>query len=162
MSSPDTTLEAIRQRRETRDRLVLQHSIPLLEHLKNMVQDWIDGEFRDLEDLILQVDYFASRDSASDRINRFRVELSQIRSDKLPKATKELDELIDYIKSKSFESAEETARLLGRKIQPIISVVFELTRARDRLDGMADMIQIPVPTPVEVHDDDDEEEEQRR
>ena len=33
---------------------MLQHSIPLMEQLRNMVQEWIDGEFRDLEDLIGQ------------------------------------------------------------------------------------------------------------
>jgi hypothetical protein len=145
MSSSEAALEAIRARRETRDRLMLQHSLPLLEQLKNMVQEWIDGEFTDLEDLISQVDCFAARDSASERINRYRIELAQIRNEQLPKALRELNELIDYIKAQSFSSAEEATRTLQSKINPILSVVFALSRSRDRLDGMADMIQTPRP-----------------
>jgi len=146
-SNSEPALDAIRARREVRDRLMLQHSIPLLEQLRNMVQEWVDGEFRDLEDLIVQVDCFAPSESASERINRFRIELSRIRSRHLPKALKDLDELIAYIKKQEFASVEEATRKLGQKVRPILSVVFELARARDRLDGMADMIQIPPPPP---------------
>jgi hypothetical protein len=38
-----------------------------------------------------------------------------------------------------------------------LEAIRQRRETRDRLDGMADMIQIPVPTPVEVHDDDEEE-----
>ena len=152
MSNSEATLEAIRARRETRDRLILQLSLPILEQLKKIVQEWIDGEFTDLEDLISQVDSFAPRDSASERINRYRIRLSQIRNDQLPKALRELDNLIDYIKTQSFATAEEATQTLKQKINPILSVVFALSRERDNLDGMADMIHIPRPIAVDEVD----------
>jgi hypothetical protein len=154
----EPALEAIRARREVRDRMTLQHSIPLMEQLRNMVQEWIDGEFKDLEDLIGQVDSFAPSESASNRINKYRIELSQIRSAQLPNAIRDLNELIDYVKKQEFESVEEATRLLGQKISSILSVISGLGRARDRLDGMADMIQIPLPTPIDLHPEDAEEE----
>jgi len=158
MSSSEAILEAIRQRRETRDRLMLQHSIPLVRQLREVVQDWVDGEFRDLEDMIVQLDCSAPRTSASERINRFRVELSKIRSEQLPSALKELDELIEYIQQKKFETAEEATETLKAKVAPILLVVFNLTKARERLDGMADMIPPPEPLPLEAYPNDEEEE----
>lgn len=149
----EPALEAIKARREVRDRDMLEHSVPLMENLRSMVQGWVDGEFRDLEDLIVRVDSYAPSESASDRINRFRIELAQIRSERLPKALKDLDGLIEYIKRQEFKTVEEAMRMLGQKIRPILSVLFELGRARDRLDGMADMIEIPLPT--EPHPDDE-------
>jgi len=64
----------------------------------------------------------------------------------LPKALKELDELIECIQQQKFESAEEATKILKDKTAPIISVVFNLSGARERLDGMADMI-IELPSP---------------
>ena len=143
MSNSEAILEAIKQRREVRDRLMLQNLIPILRELRRIVNTWIDGEFKDLEDEVSHVDRFAPRDSASRRISRFLRELRQIRNDQLPKALKELDELIEYIKQQKFESAEEATEILNKKVSPIISVVFSLSRARERLDGMADMITLP-------------------
>lgn len=143
LSNSDIILDAIRQRRETRDRIMLQNLIPILGQLRQTVDTWIDGEFKDLEDEISHVHSFASRDSASKRINRFRKELSQIRNDQLPNALRELDELIEYIKQQKFKSAEEATTMLQKKLAPIISVIFNLSKARERLDGMADMIPLP-------------------
>lgn len=153
MSSSEAILDAIRQRRETRDRIMLQNLIPILNQLRQTVDTWIDGEFTDLEDEISHVDNFAPRDSASERIDRFRRDLYQIRNDKLPKALKQLDDLIDYIKQQKFETAEEAIKVLRNKITPIVFIVFGLGRARERLDSMADMIPVPI---VEVQGSDEE------
>lgn len=143
MSDSEVILEAIRQRRETRDRIMLQNLIPILNQLRQTVDTWIDGEFKDLEDEISHVDNFAPSDGASERINRFRMELGRIRNEELPEALRELDELIEYIKEQKFKSAEEATDILDKKVRPVISVVFSLSTARDRLDGMADMIPLP-------------------
>jgi hypothetical protein len=47
MSNPETILEAIKRSREVRDRIMLQNAIPVLDSLRNMVNTWIDDEFRD-------------------------------------------------------------------------------------------------------------------
>jgi hypothetical protein len=144
-------LEAIQQRRETRDRLLFQHSIPILEQLRNVVNSWIDGEFHDLEDELSHVDDFTVRDRASDRISRFRTNITRIRNEELPQALKNLDELIEFIKGQKYESAQHATQTLSEKINPILSVIFNLTCARDNLDGMADMI--PIPTIEEAQTD---------
>jgi len=145
MSSSEAILEAIRQRRETRDRVMLQNLLPVLEQLRIMVNTWVDEEFTDLEEEISHVDNFSPRDSASERIGRFRTELNKIRNDQLPKALRELEELIEYIKQQKFKSAEEATKILEKKIWPILTVVYNLTKAREKLDGMADMIPLPPP-----------------
>ena len=147
MSNSEAILRVIKERRETRDRLMIESLIPLLTPLRKILDNWVDGEFKDLEDEISHVHDFAPRDSASERINRFRIEVEKIRNGQLPNALKELDELIKYINQKKFKSAEEATRILQEKIAPIISVVFNLTTARERLDGMADMIYLPPPPP---------------
>ena len=146
MSGSEVILEAIKARRETRDRIMLQNLLPILDQLRKTVDTQIDGEFKDLEDEISHVHDFALRDSASERINKFRIEVERIRNDQLPKALKELDELIECIQQQKFESAEEATKILKDKTAPIISVVFNLSGARERLDGMADMI-IELPSP---------------
>jgi hypothetical protein len=143
MSSSEVVLEAIWQRRETRDRLLFQHSIPILEQLRSVVNSWIDGEFQDLEDELSHVDDFTVRDRASERIARFRTELAAIRNEELPKALKELDELVEFIKQQKFESSQHATQTLSRKTTPILSVIFSLISARNNLDSMADMIPIP-------------------
>ena len=148
MSDSEAILEAIKQRRETRDRIMLQNLMPILNQLRQTVDTWIDGEFKDLEDEISHVDNFAVRDSASERINRFMTELRQIRNVQLPKALKDLDELINFIKEQKFESAEEATKILREKVSPIVSIIFNLSGARERLDGMAEMIYIPPPPPI--------------
>ena len=148
MSRSEAILEAIRQRRETRDRIMLQNLMPILRQLRETVDRWVDNEFKDFEDEISHVDRFAPTDSASERISRFMTELTQIRNEQLPKALKELDELIEKIQQQSFKSAEEATNLLRDNVYPIISIVFNLTKARERLDGMADMIPIiELPSP---------------
>ena len=142
-SDSEAILEAIRQRRETRDRIMLQNLIPILSQLRQTVDTWIDGEFKDLEDEISHVDSFVIRDRASERISAFRTDLSKIREDQLPEALKELDTLIEHIKQQKFKTAEEASNELNEKVEPIISVVFSLSKARERLDGMADMIPLP-------------------
>jgi hypothetical protein len=97
------------------------------------------------------VDCSAPRESASERIDRFRLEINQIRSEQLPEAMKELDCLIDEIKIKKFKTAEDSIEMLKAKIPPILVVMWNLFKARERLDGMADMI--PVPEPIEVVED---------
>jgi len=141
-STSESILEAIKARRETRDRIMLQNLMPILNQLRTTVDTWIDGEFKDLEDEITHVDNFAPRDSASERVSRFRMELIKIRNDELPKALKELDKLIEYIEQGKFDSVEEATGLLRTKIIPILVVVFGLSKARERLDGMADMIPV--------------------
>jgi len=148
MSDSEAILNAIRQRRETRDRIMLQNLLPILDQLRKTVDTWIDGEFADLEEEISHVDDFAPRDTATRRINRFRAEIGQIRNNELPKALRELDELIEYIKQQKYKSAEEATEILEKKIMPILAVIFNLSTARDRLDGMADMISIPPPPPT--------------
>jgi hypothetical protein len=143
MSNPEAVLESIWQRRETRDRLLLQHSIPILEQLRNVVHSWIDGEFKDLEDELSNVDEFTVRDRASERIGKFRTQLTKIRNEELPSAMRELEELIGIIKKQEFESAHQATEILSKKINPIVSVIFNLSSARDKLDGMADMIPLP-------------------
>jgi hypothetical protein len=153
MSNSEVMLEAVRQRRETRDRIMLQNLIPILNQLRQTVDTWIDGEFKDLEEEISHVDTFAPRDSASRRIDRFRGELRQIRNDHLPQALKELDQLIDFIEKQKFKSAEEAMELFNTKVSPILSVVFNLGKARERVDGMADMIPMPPPITFQRNND---------
>lgn len=62
----------------------------MLDQLRNMVNTWIDDEFKDFEDKTEQVDCSASRESATERINRFRGELTTIRNEQLPRAMTEL------------------------------------------------------------------------
>jgi len=159
MSESEAILEAIRQRRETRDRLMLQNLIPILDQLRTTVDTWVDEEFKDLEEEISHVDGFAPRDSASERISRFRVEVSNIRNVKLPKALKQLDELLDFIKRGKFKSAKEAMNMLKQKLAPILLVAFNLSEARERLDGMADMIpiiQLPPRPPLPSHRENEE------
>jgi len=151
MSNSEAILEAIRQRRETRDRLLFQHSIPILEQLRNVVNSWIDGEFHDLEDELSHVDDFTVRDRASERISRFRTDITRIRNEELPQALKNLDELIEFIKGQKYESAQHATQTLSKKISPILSVIFGLASARNNLDSMADMI--PVETIEEAQTD---------
>jgi glutamyl-tRNA reductase len=151
MSNSETILEGIRQRRETRDRLLFQHSIPILEQLRNVVNSWVDGEFHDLEDELSHVDDFAVRDRASETISRFRTNITRIRNEELPQALKDLDELIEFIKEQKYESAQHATQTLSEKIRPILSVIFSLTSARNHLDSMADMI--PIPTIEEIQTD---------
>ncbi len=146
MSSSETILKAIKEKREMRDRIMLQNLMPILNQLRKTVDTWVDEEFKDLEDEISHVDNFAPTDSASERINRFRIEVTKIRNEQLPKALKELDKLIDFIKQPKFESAETAVDMLKEKLAPIVSIIFGLNKARERLDGMADMIiEMPVP-----------------
>jgi hypothetical protein len=59
---------------------------------------------------------------------------------------KELDKLIEYIKEKKFKSAEEATNMLQRKLNPLLRVIYNLVKARDRLEGMAVMIPMPPPS----------------
>jgi len=147
MSSPDAFLEAIKRSRETRDRIMLQNAIPVLNQLRIMVNTWVDDEFKDFEDEIKQVDCSAPRESATERIKRFRIELNTIRNEQLPQALRELDNLIELINQHRFETAEDAIEMLKEKVPPILIVMFNLTKARERLDGMADMIYVPPPEP---------------
>jgi hypothetical protein len=151
MSSPETILEAIKRSREVRDRIMLQNAIPVLDNLRNMVNTWIDDEFKDFTEEIDQVDCSAPRESASHRIDRFRVEINQIRNNQLPQAMKELDCLVEGLKQQNFKSAEDAIEMLKAKIPPILIVMWDLFKARERLDGMADMI--PIPEPIEIVED---------
>jgi len=65
VSGSEAILEGIRQRREERDRIMLQNLIPILSQLRQTVDTWVDGEFRDLEAEVSHVDGFVVRDSAS-------------------------------------------------------------------------------------------------
>jgi len=103
MSNSEAILEAIKAKRETRDRIMLQNFMPILNQLRKTVDTWVDEEFKDLEDEISHVDNFAPTDSASERINRFRIEVTKIRNEQLPKALKDLDKLIDFLKQPKFE-----------------------------------------------------------
>jgi len=152
MSNPEAILEGIKRSRELRDRIMLQNAIPVLDNLKNMVNTWIDDEFKDFEEEIEQVDCSAPRESASERIDRFRIEINLIRNEQLPQAMKELDSLVEDIKQQNFKSAEDAIDLLKEKIPPILIVMWNLFKARERLDGMADMI--PIPEPIEIVEDD--------
>lgn len=154
MSSPDAILEAIKRSRETRDRVMLQNAIPVLDQLRNMVNTWIDDEFKDFEDEIEQVDCSAPRYSATERIERFRIEINQIHNQQLPQAMTELNSLIEQIKQQSFKSAEEAIQMLKEKMPPILIVMWNLIKARERLDGMADMIPIPEATATIDNDED--------
>jgi len=108
----------------------------------------IDDEFKDLEDEISHLDNVAPTDNASRRIDRYRKDLTKIRNDQLPRALKQLEELINYIKQQKFESSDEATEMLKKKVTPIVAVLFNLNKARERLDGMADMIILPLtPTP---------------
>ncbi len=122
---------------------MLQNAIPVLDNLRNMVNTWIDDEFKDFTEEIEQVDCSVPRESASKRIDRFRVEINQIHNKELPQAMKELDCLIEDIKQQNFKSAEDAIEMLKAKIPPILIVMWNLFKARERLDGMADMIPIP-------------------
>ena len=148
MSTPETTLEAIKRSREVRDRIMLQNLIPVLDSLRTMVNTWIDDEFKDFTEEIEQVDCSAPRESASERIDKFRLEINQISGEQLPQAMKELDCLIDEIKEKKFKTADDAIEMLKAKVPPILVVMWNLFKARERLDGMADMISIPAPTEI--------------
>ena len=65
----------------------------------------------------------------------------------LPKALVELDELISYIEQMKFQSSEKATEVLKEKISPILSVAFDLHNARERLDGMAEMVILPPEPP---------------
>ena len=128
--------------------------MPILRQLRQTVDTWVDDEFKDFEDEVSHVDSHAPTDSASERISRFMTKLTQIRNEQLPKALKELDELIEAIHQQRFKSAEEATEMLRNNIYPIISIVFDLIKARERLDGMADMI--PLQVIEEIRTDDEE------
>lgn len=139
MSSPEAIMEAIKQRREARDRIMLQDAIPVLDNLKNMVNRWVDDEFKDFEDEIEQVDDSAPREAAIERISRFRTELATIRNEQLHDALIGLDELVESIKQK-FDTADSAIAMLVQKVPPILRVMWNLFKARENLDSMADMI----------------------
>lgn len=151
VSNPEAILEAVKRSRETRDRIMLQNAIPVFSQLRDMVNTWIDQEFKDFEDEIEQVDCSAPRESATERIERFRTELTTIRSEQLPLAMKKLDCLIESIKQQKFNSADEAIEMMKEKVPPILAVIWSLIKARERLDGMADMI--PPLEPVEIVED---------
>jgi hypothetical protein len=159
MSTPEAIVEAIKQRRETRDRIMLQNLRPVLEQLQTMVNTWVDDEFKDLEDEIEQVDDSTPRESAAQRIERFRTEIRQIHGEQLPQAMKELDSLIEQINQQSFKCVEDAIGTLEKKVSPILSVMWNLLNARERLDGMADMI--PVPEPFEIIEEDEDNPDNR-
>jgi hypothetical protein len=123
---------------------MLQNAIPVLNQLRDMINTWIDNEFKDFEDEIEQVDCSAPRESATERINRFRAELNTIRNEQLPQALRELNLLIDQIVQQRFKSAEEAIAMMREKMLPILVVMWNLIKARERLDGMADMIPVPI------------------
>jgi len=148
-------MEAIRQRREARDRIMLQDAIPVLDNLRNMVNRWVEDEFRDSEDEIEQVDDSAPRQAATERINRFRTELATIRNEQLHDAMIGLDELIESIKQKKFDTVDSAITMLVQKVPPILRVIWNLFQARQNLDSMADMI----PPLVEIPRLDPENEE---
>ena len=81
MSDSEAILEGIRYRRETRDRIMLQNLIPILNQLRQTVDTWIDYEFRCLEDEISHLDSFAVRDSASERISTLEGVENEIQGD---------------------------------------------------------------------------------
>ena len=81
MSDSEAILEGIRYRRETRDRIMLQNLIPILNQLRQTVDTWIDDEFRDLEDEISHLDSFAVGDNASKRISRLEGVENEIQGD---------------------------------------------------------------------------------
>jgi hypothetical protein len=81
MSDSEAILEGIRYRRETRDRIMLQNLISILNQLRQTADNWIDDEFRDLEDEISHLDIFAVRDSASERIIRLEGVENDIQGD---------------------------------------------------------------------------------
>jgi hypothetical protein len=147
MNTIETILESIKRSREERDTIMLQNAVPVLEQLRQMVNTWIDHEFKDFEEEMKEVDCSAPRQSAIARIERFKTEINQIRNEQLPSAMKELNSLIDEIKQHSFKTAEESIEKLKQKAPPILIVMWNLIKARERLDGMADMI--PVPEPIE-------------
>lgn len=152
MSDSEVIIEIIRQRRETRDRIMFQNLIPILSQLRQTVDTWIDDEFNDLEDEISHLGNVAPTDNASKRITRYEKDVTQIRSEQMPKALKQLDELIRYIKQQKFKSSEEATEMLKKKLPPIISVVFSLNKARERLDSMAEMIPLPSTLPSPSHE----------
>jgi hypothetical protein len=145
MSTIETVLEAIKRSREQRDTLMLQNAIPVLEQLRHMVNTWINLEFKDFEEEIKEVDCSAPRESAIERITRFKAEMNQIHNEQLPLALKELDSLVEEIKQHTFKTAEDSIAELKEKATPILVVMWNLIKARERLDGMADMIPIPEP-----------------
>ena len=81
MSDSEAILEGIRYRRETRDRIMLQNLLPILNQLRQTVDTWIDYEFRDLEDEISHLDSFAVGDNASKRISRLEGVENEIQGD---------------------------------------------------------------------------------
>jgi hypothetical protein len=145
MSTIETVLEAIKRSREQRDTLMLQNAIPVLEQLRHMVNTWINLEFKDFEEEIKEVDCSAPRESAIERITRLKAEMNQIHNEQLPLALKELDSLVEEIKQHTFKTAEDSIAELKEKATPILVVMWNLIKARERLDGMADMIPIPEP-----------------
>ena len=147
MKTVEIVLESIKRSREERDTIMLQNAIPVLEQLKHMVSTWIDYEFKDFDEEMKQVDCSAPTQSAISRIQRFRIEVDQIRNEQLPGAMKELNSLIDEIKQHSFRTAEDSIEKLKQSAPPILVVMWNLIKARERLDGMADMI--PIPEPIE-------------
>jgi hypothetical protein len=143
MSEREAILDAIRERRGTRDRIMFENLIiPTVNNLRQTVDSWVDGEFKDLEDEISHVDNFAPTDSATKRLDGFRKELLEIRNNQLPKASKQLDDLVEYIKQQKYESVSQIISMLNEKLTPILIVMSNLIKARERLDGMAEMIPL--------------------
>jgi hypothetical protein len=143
MSEREAILDAIRERRGTRDRIMFENLIiPTVNNLRQTVDSWVDGEFKDLEDEISYVDNFAPTDSATKRLDGFRKELLEIRNNQLSKASKQLDDLVEYIKQQKYESVSQIISMLNEKLTPILIVMSNLIKARERLDGMAEMIPL--------------------
>jgi len=117
--------------------------VPTLNQLRQTVDSWIDEEFKDLENEISYVDSFAPTDEATTRIDGFGKEIAKIQNEELPRALRQLDYLIEYIKQQKYESAEDFAKKLFDNAAPIFSVMSSLVKTREKLDSMADMISVP-------------------
>jgi len=57
------------------------------------------------------------------------------------------------IKQQNFKSAEEAITMMKEKVPPILIVMWNLLKARERLDGMAEMI--PPIEAIEINDERD-------
>lgn len=151
MSNLETTSDRIKAGRETRDRILFQNILMAsIKQLRQNLDTWVDEEFHDLDNEIDLIDRSAVTRSASERIAKFRTDLIHIRNEDLPNALKQLDELITYIEKQEYVSGEEFMNAVKDKLGFIVSVIINVYGIRSILDGMADMIPMPIPDSHQV------------
>lgn len=139
MSEWEKTHGKLMIERENRDHMMLEQLLPILIQFHQVMDVWMSAEFKGLEGEILHVESLCRSETSKKRIDALKIELKQIKEDHAATALQRFDELIDSIKRGRFKSPEEATAMLEERFAPVLSLIFSLRKARERLDLMSDM-----------------------